>query len=410
MTKHPASQPASVRRVCVVMAVVAAAASGVWATPEDPVTVERAVFQQEKALAHMKELEERMFRLAELIRESQPDDSARLLLGVRKSRDELLGERMRQVAALVSSLDLRDATDEQKQILHELESLRTLLLTADLDTELKLEQLKLMREAIEKIDKLVEAETNQLNQTEPLAGQEAAAKPLMEALKGDEQRNAKTAEGIKDLVSKLDADAGKQAARVGAAGNDMNAAAGQLGEGNPGEAASKQKEAIRKLQDARDRIDEAREKLKKELEMTVRKQVMENLEDMLTRQTQVARRPRRCRTRSPTARPRRCSRCVGWPRPRTRSTSCATKQSSWRPRPASRSPLPRPCGRSATRSSSCRMTCGSARPTPRSSPARSGSRNTSPSSSMRWSNPTPTPTPTTTRITSRRASTRSGRR
>jgi len=254
---------------------------------EDPVTVERAVFQQEKALAHMKELEERMFRLAELIRESQPEDSARLLLGVRKSRDELLGERMRQAASLVGSLDLRDATDEQKQIIHELESLRTLLLTADLDTELKLEQLKLMREAIEKIDKLIEAETNQLNQTEPLAGAEAPAKPLLDALRGDEQRNAKTAEGIKELVSKLDGGAGKQAPRVGAAGNDMNAAAGQLGQGEPGQAAGNQKEAINKLRDARNRIDEARQKLQKELEMTVRKQVMENLEDMLTRQTQV---------------------------------------------------------------------------------------------------------------------------
>ncbi len=259
-----------------------------YATASDPVTPERAVFQQEKAMAHMKELEERMFRLAELIRETQPDDSARLLLGVRKARDELLTERMRQIATLVSSLELRDAASDQTQIITELETLRTLLLTADLNMELKLEQLRLMREAIERIDALAEAEQRQLDQTTPLARPDAdAAKPLLDALRGDEQRNAKTAEGIKELVSKLDGAAGQQAGKVGEAGKDMNAAAGQLGQGNPGEAAGKQKDAINKLKDARDQINEAREKLQKELELTVRKQVMENLEDMLTRQTQV---------------------------------------------------------------------------------------------------------------------------
>ena len=55
--------------------------------PEEKVSKQEQIkFQQEKARAHMRELEDRMFRLAKLIRETQPDDSARLLLGVRKAR------------------------------------------------------------------------------------------------------------------------------------------------------------------------------------------------------------------------------------------------------------------------------------------------------------------------------------
>jgi len=254
----------------------------------DPVTPQRAVFSQEKALAHMKELEERMFRLAEMIREQQPEDSARLLLGVRQARDELLTERMRQVAELVGSLELRDATREQRQIINELQDLRTLLLTADLDLELKLEQLRKMREAIEQLDALIDKEQAQLDQTQPLTElDQPPAKPLLDALRGDEQRNAKAAGDLKQQVGKLEGDAGRQAGKVGEAGQAMQQAAGQLGEGEAGGAAGRQREAIDKLREARENIQEAREQLQKEIEMTVRKRVMEDLEEMLTRQTQV---------------------------------------------------------------------------------------------------------------------------
>ena len=55
---------------------------------------EQIKFEQDKAQAHMKELEERMFELAQLIRDSQPDDSARLIMGVQKAREHLIAEQM----------------------------------------------------------------------------------------------------------------------------------------------------------------------------------------------------------------------------------------------------------------------------------------------------------------------------
>ncbi len=275
-------------RYCAVALMLCIAVTAPASAEPEPLTRERAVFQQEKALAHMKELEERMFRLAEMIRESQPEDSARLLLGVRQARDELLTERMRQVTELVGSLELRNASDQQQQIISELEALRTLLLTADLNLELKLEQLRKMREAIEKIDALIDKEQAQLDQTQPLGElAQPPADPLLDALRADEQRNAKAAGDLKEQVGKLAGEAGKQAGKLGEAGQAMQGAAGELGEGRPDGAAGKQREAIEKLRQARNNIEKEREKLAKEIELTVRKQVMENLEEMLTRQTQV---------------------------------------------------------------------------------------------------------------------------
>ena len=283
--------PTSIASLLIVMLLCLLTASHTFATApeaEEDTTVDRSIFQQQKALAHMQELEERMFRLAELIRETQPDDAARLKLAVRTSRDELLTERMRQTTELITTLDLNQASREQEAIIRELEALRTLLLTADLDTELKLEQLKKMREAIEKIDALIEKEQQQLDQTEPLVKPDAdPEQPLFDALKQDEQRNARTAEDIEQLVKQLTGEAGTQSGRVGKAGQSMTNAAGDLGQAKPGDAAQNQQQAINQLRAARQKIEEEREKLRKELEAIARQRIMEMLNDMLARQTQV---------------------------------------------------------------------------------------------------------------------------
>ena len=118
------------------------------ARSDRPVTAEEKIkFEQDKAHAHMRELEGRMFRVAELLRPTQPDDSARLLMGVAKSREQLIVEEMREASELIATLDLNKATAEEKEVIAKLEELKRLLLTNDLDLELKLEQLRKLREA-----------------------------------------------------------------------------------------------------------------------------------------------------------------------------------------------------------------------------------------------------------------------
>src|SRR5687768_11668611 len=113
---------------------------------------EQAQFQQQHAAAQMQELEGRMFRLAETIRNTEPSDSARLLLGVRKAREELILEQMKEVMDLIGQKDLNRATDEQKRLIAKLEELKKLLLAGDDDLILQLERLKKMEADIAKLD------------------------------------------------------------------------------------------------------------------------------------------------------------------------------------------------------------------------------------------------------------------
>jgi len=122
-------------------------------------------FEQDKAKAHMQELEERMFRLSNLIRESQPEDAARLLLGLRKAREQLILDRMGEASKMLDDLKLDQANKEQKEILVLLEELKKLLLTADIGLELKLEQLKKLIGSRETISKLLKKEELQLSNT-----------------------------------------------------------------------------------------------------------------------------------------------------------------------------------------------------------------------------------------------------
>ena len=69
--------------------------------PKEVAPQETIQFEQDKAQAHMRELEQRMFRLAELIRDAQPEDAARLKLGVERARDTLIADRMSQASQLL---------------------------------------------------------------------------------------------------------------------------------------------------------------------------------------------------------------------------------------------------------------------------------------------------------------------
>src|SRR5262245_58305312 len=82
-------------RVAVVVAGLLALAPTVRAADQPKVTaVDQIQFQQSNAQAQMQELQERMFRLAELTREAEPDDASRLLMAVRSAREQLIIEQM----------------------------------------------------------------------------------------------------------------------------------------------------------------------------------------------------------------------------------------------------------------------------------------------------------------------------
>jgi hypothetical protein len=253
-----------------------------------PVTTEDKIrFDQDKAHAHMRELEGRMFRVAELLRETQPDDSARLLMGVSKARDQLIVEQMREAAELIATLDLDKATAEEKEIIAKLEELKRLLLTTDLDLELKLEQLRKLRDAQTALERLTAREKQQLATTRPLGQNPKNDPKALSGLKDNEQRNQRSGQDLTQAVKRLGPAAAQAVGALGGACSSMGGACSSLGASQPKQAAGEQKQAIAKLNEAARSLQEAEAKLRKEIESLARARVMENLAKMIAQQKQV---------------------------------------------------------------------------------------------------------------------------
>ena len=68
------------------------------AADDKPVTeTDKLQFTQKQVQALMQELQERMFHLAELTKQAEPDNSTRLVLALRKAREQLIVEEMREI-------------------------------------------------------------------------------------------------------------------------------------------------------------------------------------------------------------------------------------------------------------------------------------------------------------------------
>ena len=256
-------------------------------------------FEQDRAEAHMRELEHRMFRLAELLKESEPDDASRLILGVQRAREELIADRMKGASTLLEELQLSKAVSQQTEIIEQLEALRELLLSIDIDLELKLEQLRKLREAQRLLANLIDRETDQNAETEKAEAKDA--KPSAgetDALKNTEDRNRRLAE---DLIAKL-ARFGNRAAtasgQIGKASSSMKSASAKLGSGQCKAASKDQAKALEKLDEAEANLRDLEQELQKELEKFVLRRIMETLDVMVAQQRAVREDTARLSTRA----------------------------------------------------------------------------------------------------------------
>ena len=277
----------SSRRILIVLWISITCPLAAQEKPKEVQPQETIRFDQDKAKAHMRELEERMFRLANMIRDEQPDDSARLLMGVQRAREHLIAEQMGQAAELLETLKLEQAVGEQAEIINKLEELKRLLLTADIGLEIKLEQLRQIREARAQLARLTEAEQRQNEQTESLNKQNETDPEKFENLQPGEQRNQRTGEDLEQLIKRLGPSCASAAGAVGGACQCMGNAAAKLGELQGKPASKEQQEALQKLNEADKTLADAEEQLKKEIEALVRQQVMEHLQAMITMQRDV---------------------------------------------------------------------------------------------------------------------------
>src|SRR5690349_18214726 len=117
------------RTVAILATFVALTASATPSTTRPSATQkvsesERIEFLQKNVQAQMQELQERMFRLAELTRQAEPSDSAKLILALRRSREEMILEEMKDVMDLLGQKNLGHAVVQEQDVIKKLEKLK----------------------------------------------------------------------------------------------------------------------------------------------------------------------------------------------------------------------------------------------------------------------------------------------
>lgn len=261
----------------------------------DPVTPGEVLsFRQAKVAAEMTELEERMYRLSEALKALEPENSSRLMLGLKFAREELILHQMKETQKLLDRLTLAEAATEEKQLLSKLQRLHDLLLATDLDFQMQLERLRQLREALRRLDKAIQEEDRERkasastaekqNELDGLRKKQATLEELIkrqtehivqgakladavndDAEPGDDAKNSldelakeqsKTRDGAIALAEAA-AQAGKESANLQTAETQMGEAGQSLAKHEAAPAVPHQKQALAVLEKERDETAEA---------------------------------------------------------------------------------------------------------------------------------------------------------
>lgn len=303
----------------------------------DPVTPGDVLsFRQAKVAAEMTELEERMYRLSEALKALEPENSSRLMLGLKFAREELILHQMKDAQQMLGTLSLGEAAVEEKQLLSKLQRLHDLLLATDLDFHVQMERLRQIREALRRLDKAIKEEARERQSSQATADKQKeveglrkklaslaeliaqqkgetenaeklaalekereaaekasrrAAEELKQAnfaaMQRDQAQNRRLNEGITQLVRDLGESGAGALGELLRASGSMSGAEGQLGNQQAGPAGEMQQQALDSLKYAKEQLEEEAEKLLEQLRAEVKRRVMEGLTLMLEKQTAV---------------------------------------------------------------------------------------------------------------------------
>ena len=240
-------------------------------------------FQQQKVSANMRELEDRMMRLATLIRDQNPDDSARLLLGVENARDKLIAEQMKEVSSMLSEFQLDEAADEQKIVLEKLTQLRSILLNSKIDAQTSLQQLRSLAEVRSRVANLIIRESKQLQHTTNSNGQSSAN---MNTLSVRENQNLRLGQQLHQNLIQV---AAPEEATIAMqrANRSMSDALVAIKSANLKEAKVAQALAIGQLRNVEQQLVDTKQRMQANAESAARQQVIELLTSAIDFQTGV---------------------------------------------------------------------------------------------------------------------------
>ena len=215
--------------------------------------VDQVQFQQQTISAQMQELQDRMFRLSELTRQLEPDDSAKLVLAVQRAREALIVEQMKDVIDQLGQRDLPKADDNQREVLAKLESLKQLLLSTDLDLQAQLAQLQKIDAALRKIEQITQQQQAHKAAALAQAKQPDAAK--LGELKTAQTNTFQATQSVNQTVQTLGANAAKASQSLSSASGNMTNAGSKIGGNKPGDAVPSQDGALKDLAQAKAELE-----------------------------------------------------------------------------------------------------------------------------------------------------------
>ena len=294
-------------------------------------------FTQKDVQAQMQELQDRMFHLARLTKESEPDNSTRLLLAVRKAREQLIIEQMTEVLRELGRRTwrrppARPSNSGEARRIEEAADRRRSGIAASIRAAAQFAS-RHPRGSTRRS----RARSSSKRNREPLAGlmkkagrsaKPQAARQRQESEAANRQLTQSIADSVQVARRTLE-----QAAGVAGAppANRCRRPQAAWGSGKPGDAQPEQQADATQgnWKQPATSWRKSGERVLAELDQQVKRVVIENLQEMLDRQTAV-RRSRRNRSRRSwrnSARP--SSDCSSLPRPSSESPRSASRRSIW---------------------------------------------------------------------------------
>jgi hypothetical protein len=136
-------------------------------------TPEELAARQEEVGKRLKQIEETMGRIRDILAQTDPEKAARLDLALRKSRNEDRNlDRIREIQDFLNSNDFQNAIRSQRDLSKALERLLDLLLDKDAERKAAAEQEKRLEEARQMLETVLREEKSHFQETERFADPE----------------------------------------------------------------------------------------------------------------------------------------------------------------------------------------------------------------------------------------------
>ncbi len=106
-----------------------------------------------------------MFPVVGSVAADEPENASRLMLGLKFAREELILHQMRETQQMLDKMSLGEAVVEQKHLVSKLQRLHDMLLSSDLDMQMRLEQVRPAARDSPALDKAIAEEDRERKQS-----------------------------------------------------------------------------------------------------------------------------------------------------------------------------------------------------------------------------------------------------